>query len=157
MIIVGMFISAKWRMSVIGIHMENDLVFAIEFAIAFAFMQFLILPIVHEFFHAIVYPRHMEKRIYTSNAHTYCEAKMSKCRTILMLLLPFFVLCVLPFATLMLIMPIIPGRETGVILMSILYSVFSCMFDFGASWVITFFVPAKVKVFVYGESLYWEE
>lgn len=155
--IFAMFMSAKWRMNEIGLHAEADLIFAIEFFIAFAFMQYLILPIVHEFIHAFAYPRHAEKKIYIRNAHTYCEAKMGKCRYILMLLLPFFLLSILPFAPLMLLMPLLPGREVGMILMLILYSVFSCLLDMGSSWVILLFVPAKAKVFVRGKYLYWEE
>lgn len=39
--IFAMFMSAKWRMNEIGLHAEADLIFAIEFFIAFAFMQYL--------------------------------------------------------------------------------------------------------------------
>lgn len=103
LIILGMLIAAKWRLAQFDMKAPiiKDVVFIIELISMLALTILVILPIVHEFLHAIVYPGHAEKIIYISShgvCYTYCEAKMSKGRMILMLILPLLTLCILPFA-----------------------------------------------------------
>ena len=156
LIILGMIMIAKSRMEGLKIQIERDTIMIFELIGGFAILQFLILPFVHEFLHALMYSRDTPTTIYFKNSHTYSEAKMSKSRYILMLLTPHVFLCVLPFVLLMLLMPILPVREAIVVLMLILYSDFTCLLDWGSAWVIAIFVPAKAKTYVRGKYLYWE-
>lgn len=162
LIILGMLIAAKWRLAQFDMKAPiiKDVVFIIELISMLALTILVILPIVHEFLHAIVYPGHAEKIIYISShgvCYTYCEAKMSKGRMILMLILSLLTLCILPFAVLMLLVPVISAESIAIILMSILYMVFSSLHDIGSALVIAIHVPARASVFVQGRQLYWEK
>jgi hypothetical protein len=156
LVIFGMIMIAKGRMDTLGISIKRDTVLIVEVIAGFAILQFLVLPFVHEFLHALVYPRNIPTTIYYKNSHTYSEAKMGKHRYILMLLMPHLLLCILPFVLLMLLMPVLPAREAAVALMLILYSDFTCLLDWGSAWVIAIFVPEKAKAYVHGKYLYWE-
>ena len=154
LIMVAMIMITRWRADELGVHIiVQGRQFAIKFLISLPLVG-LLFPVVHEFFHAIVFPRHSPKRIYLGSWQTYCEAKMCKRRFILSELLPFLLLAILPFVALMLLMPVLPAQEATIILLWILYSVFASLADLGASLAIAFFVPAKAKVFIQGAHLY---
>ena len=124
-----------------------------------AFVINYLLKFVHEFIHAILYPIKSEKMIWKYNSNlayvTYCNAKISKIRFIIISLAPMIILGIIPFIIWLFI-----ANKIDLII-SIMYVLLT--------WLMIFFamgdlvnvyntirqVPKNGKVFNYGMHSYW--
>lgn len=135
---------------------ETDLKFCLEFIGVFA-VCFLMLPLIHELIHALVYPVKADKKIWRlpSSYFVYCEAEMNRNRMVLVLVMPLVLLGLLPFIAWMVFLSSLPGGLAYILLIADLYMIFLCISDIGAIWVTLRYVPKKAKVFSSGVHYYY--
>ena len=98
-IAIIMIIGAVLRIKNLDYHVEFNFLYIVLLGIAAA--STYILGYVHEFIHALFYPKNAEKQIWKmldqGAFFVYCEAETSKCRFIVMCLAPAVILGIIPY------------------------------------------------------------
>ena len=137
---------------------ETNIKFAVEAIGVFA-MCFLLLPYIHEFIHATLYPAKADKTVWKRQGSylVYCEAEVSRRRMVLILAMPLIVLGLLPFVVWMAVLPVLSAEMAYILLVADIYMIFICISDIGAIWVTLRFVPNDAKVFSYGLKYYYKQ
>lgn len=118
-----------------------------------------VLSYVHEFIHAMFYPREAEKTVWKDLKHgayfVYCDAKVSKNRFVILCLAPSVVLGLIPFLIWYMVAPIL-GVEWRICIMVLTWMMtFMSIGDFANAFNAIRQVPKKGKVFNYGMHSYW--
>lgn len=156
-IVVPMILLGFYRWEQIGKRIEFDTVFVIGMWVSLLVSAVLIY--VHEFIHAILFPKEAVKEIWKvpkDNAYfVYCSAQVSKCRFIVLNIAPCIVLGIVPYVVWYIIVPKIDavwGFWIGVIT---LYMTVACIGDFANIFNAIRQVPKSAKVFNFGMHSYW--
>ena len=156
-IMIPMIALSIFRCSTIDKHLVFDSKFII-----IAIMTFLIgklLIYVHEFIHAVFYPKGAEKSVWKHTSQgayfVYCDAKVSKNRFIVLCLAPSILLGILPFIIWYMIAPILDSGWIVCVMILTWMMTFMSMGDFANAFNAFKQVPPNAKVFNYGMHSYW--
>ena len=141
--------------------MEKQLEFGVSFVVAAVITLLLgqILTYVHEFIHAIFYPKEAEKDIWKDSSQgayfVYCDARVSKCKFIVLCLAPCVILGIVPFAIWYMIAPLLNVEWVIWIMVLTWMLTFMSMGDFANAYNAIKQVPKDAKIFNYGMHSYW--
>lgn len=118
-----------------------------------------VLTYVHEFIHAMFYPKEAEKTVWKDLKQgayfVYCDAKVSKNRFIILCLAPSVILGLIPFFIWYMVAPIL-GVEWLICIMVLTWMMtFMSIGDFANAFNAIRQVPKNGKVFNYGMHSYW--
>ena len=152
------FFSIK-RCSGVDNTLEFDIWFVFTVAITALLGQGLIY--VHEFIHAMFYPKEAKKIVWKDTKQgayfVYCDAPVSKARFIILCLAPCIVLGIIPFLIWYIVVPVL-NASWGVCTMMLTWGMtFGAIGDFANVFNAVRQVPKKAKVFNYGMHTYWME
>lgn len=137
---------------------EMDIFFALKLMAIFA-IYFIIFPYIHELIHGMCYPSQAVKNVWKrpTSFFVYCEAQVSKKRMIAILIMPLFLLAVIPYIAWLWLLPELSATMAYILLIADLYIVFTCISDIGAVWVIAKYVPRNAEVFSRGFKFYYRK
>ena len=152
-------------MVIIGIikirEITNDFEVNLSLVITFAVMLLLsyLLIYVHEFIHALLYPKSAVKEIWrypSENAYfVYCDALISKTRFIVINLAPAFLLGIIPYIIWLLIYDTLPINISICFALLTLITTLMGSGDFYNVCNTIMQVPNKAKIFNFGFHSYW--
>lgn len=156
-IMLPMVILSIIRCSEIDKHLEFDGGFIIAIAITILLREVLIY--IHEFIHAIFYPKEAEKTVWRELKQgayfVYCDAEITKIRFIILCLAPSIILGIIPFVIWYIIAPILEAKWILCIMLLTWMMTFMSMGDFANAFNAIRQVPKNAKVFNYGMHSYW--
>lgn len=136
---------------------DFDAELCISFVITFIIIKGL--AYVHEFIHAIFYPRNITKTIWKDSKNgaffVYCDAKVSKIRFILLCLAPAIILGFFPFVIWLLIAPLFKVQFVICFMIITWVMIVMSIGDYANVYNAIKQVPKNAKVFNYGMHSYW--
>ena len=156
-LLIIMIAFALWRF----FHLDNDLAFSFKTVVLLiiATISTYLLTYVHEFIHALFYPRKARKEVWKmldqGAFFTYSEAPTSKCRFIVLCLAPAFILGFIPYILWMLFADSWPMDLGLMILVISLAMTFGGAGDFVNVYNAWQQVPKNALVFNFGLHSYW--
>lgn len=140
---------------------DKKLKFDINFIIAAVIVIIIgqILVYLHEFIHAVFYPKESEKTIwkYTKQGayFIYCDAKVSKTRFIILCIAPSVILGIIPFLIWYITAPLFSAEWIVCIMVLTWAMTFLSIGDFANIFNAITQVPKNAKIFNYGIHSYW--
>ena len=152
-LILLMLILTILKVKEIKYHLTMNIHTIICFFIVIISIQ--LLTIIHEYIHALIYPKEYEKGIWKSKDagayFVYCEGLISKSRWMIMCLAPMFILGIIPFI-IWFILPnnIIPMPYYLTIPIITWFMTIMSMGDIANTYYVIKEVPNKSKIFNYG-------
>ena len=158
-IMLLMVILSVIRCSGIDKQLKFDSSFAI--AVIATFIVGKILTYLHEFIHAIFYPKNAEKTIWKDAKQgiyfIYCDAEVSKIRFIILCITPSIVLGIIPFFIWYIIAPFLEVEWIVCTMVLTWMMTFMSIGDFANVFNTFRQVPRNARVFNYGMHSYWIE
>ena len=151
-VFVLMIILTVYKVRNYDYRLNMDLHLILSFVLAVLAIHFL--TYVHEFIHALFYPREALKTIWRSDEEgayfVYCEEIISRNRFIVMCLAPMFVLGIVPFVLWLLLPAMIPMPYDMALAFVTWMLTVMAMGDVANVYHVLKEVPAGAKVFNYG-------
>lgn len=126
-------------------------------AAAVGIAAFVLLSEVHEYIHGFFFPLRAKKIIYKLKKAKclYCNAKISKTRSVAIYLAPFVLLSAVPFAVWMRYGQLLPTEYMLVSVIVIWLMCFMCLCDFANTFNVIKQVPRGCKLMNYGYHTYY--
>lgn len=156
-LIISMVIISVLKIRKITNDFEVDLSFGITFVVMLLLGH--LLTYLHEFIHALLYPKNAVKEIWKDTSQgayfVYCSSVVSKTRFIVICLAPVILLGIIPYGIWLLIYHVLPINIS--ICFAILTWIMTLMSvgDFYNVYNTILQVPNKSKIFNYGLHSYW--
>jgi hypothetical protein len=117
--------------------------------------------VVHEFIHAILYPKEAIKSIWKDSKNNayflYCDALVSKRRFIVLSIAPAIILGIVPFIIWYIVAPIISLEWVVCTMLMIWWMTFDAIGDYANVFNAIRQVPKNARIFNYGVHSYWIE
>ncbi|WP_075720769.1 DUF3267 domain-containing protein [Roseburia sp. 499] len=158
-IMLPMVILSVIRCSELDKHLEFDGSLIVAIVITVLLRQVLIY--LHEFIHAIFYPKEAEKTVWKDLKQgayfVYCDAEVTKIRFIVLCLAPSIILGIIPFFIWYIVAPILEAEWIICIMVLTWMMTFMSMGDFANVYNAIRQVPKNAKVFNHGMHSYWIE
>lgn len=156
-IMIPMVILSIRRLWSLDKEVELNIYFAVV-AIAMIVLGW-VLTYVHEFIHAILYPKKSTKTIWKVPEQgaffVYCDARVSKLRFIAICFAPVVILGIIPFIVWYILAPVLSGEWNVGLMMTIWWMTFSAIGDYANVFNTIRQVPKGARVFNYGMHSYW--
>lgn len=131
------------------------------FAVIVSFILGRILIYLHEFIHAIFYPREAEKSIWKNEKNgayfIYCDVEITKIRFVILCIAPSIILGIIPFFVWYVIAPFLEVEWIICIMVLTWIMTIMSMGDFANIFNAIKQVPNHAKIFNYGMHSYWIE
>lgn len=131
------------------------------FAVIISFILGRILIYLHEFIHAVFYPRYAEKTIWKNENHgvyfLYCDVAVTKTRFVVLCIAPSIILGMIPFFVWYIIAPFLEVEWIICIMVLTWIMTMMSMGDFANIFHAIKQVPDNAKIFSYGMHSYWIE
>lgn len=158
-IILPMILFSIMRCSKIDKKLVFDNSFV--FAVIISFILGRVLIYLHEFIHAIFYPREAEKTVWKNEKHgayfIYCDVAISKARFVILCIAPSIALGIIPFFLWYVIAPLLEVEWIICIMVLTWIMTMMSMGDFANIFNAIKQVPNNAKIFNYGMHSYWIE
>ena len=141
--------------------MDKELIFDSSFVVAVIVSIILgqVLAYLHEFIHAILYPREAEKTIWKDEKHgayfVYCDVEITKTRFVILCIAPSIILGIIPFFVWYMIAPFLQTVWTCCIMILTWIMTIMSMGDFANIFNAIKQVPNNARIFNYGMHSYW--
>ena len=149
---VLMVILTMFKVKEYDYHLKMDLHLILSFVLAMLAIHFL--TYVHEFIHALFYPREALKTIWRAKEEgayfVYCEEMIDRNRFIVMCLAPMFILGIVPFVLWLLLPAMLPMPYDMTLAFVIWIMTIMAMGDVANVYHVLKEVPDGAKIFNYG-------
>lgn len=149
---VLMVILTMFKVKEYDYHLKMDLHLILSFVLAVLAIHFL--TYVHEFIHALFYPREALKTIWRAKEEgayfVYCEEMIDRNRFIVMCLAPMFILGIVPFVLWLVLPAMLPMPYDMTLAFVIWIMTIMAMGDVANVYHVLKEVPDGAKIFNYG-------
>ena len=149
---VLMVILTMFKVKEYDYHLKMDLHLILSFVLAMLAIHFL--TYVHEFIHALFYPREALKTIWRAKEEgayfVYCEEMIDRNRFIVMCLAPMFILGIVPFVLWLVLPAMLPMPYDMTLAFVIWIMTIMAMGDVANVYHVLKEVPDGAKIFNYG-------